>query len=391
MSTLLRLGIAGYGSAARAFLPALREHTGFVLAGIADPDEGARNAAHGETGAPVFDSLEALLSRGGVDGVDAVYVATPTPLHAAHVATIIAAGKHVLVEKPMAASLYDALSMAIAAEAAGVTCVVGHSFGFDAPIRAMRELIAGGSLGRLFMLHTWCYTDWMYRPRRPEELDAAQGGGVTWRQGSHQFDILRVLAGGLATRVRARTFDVDPARRGIGAHTVWLDFADGTVATAVYNGYGGFSSMDLCFDIDEMGMPRPAATRNFARRPKAAMTVEDERAAKARHARGRSFGPAPHQPFFGITLASCEGGDIRQVPEGLQVHAADGVRTIALPTGRNPRGAVLDELHDAIRGIRPALHSARWGVANLEVCEAALAAAASGHEVTLRHQVAAPA
>ena len=383
----LRLAIAGFGSAARAFLPALREHGGFALTGIADPDAGARAAAAAETGVPVWASLAELLERARPE---VVYVATPTPLHAAHVAEVVAAGRHVLVEKPMAAKLADARAMAAAAQAAGVICVVGHSFGFDAPVRAMRELIAGGSLGRLRMVHTWCYTDWMYRPRRPEELDAAQGGGVTYRQGAHQFDILRVLGGGLVERVRARTFDWDAGRRGIGAHTVWLDFADGAVATAVYNGYGGFSSMDLCFDIDELGMPQPAAGRAFARRPLAAPSAADEAAAKARRARGRGFGPAPYQPFFGLTLASCEGGDVRQVPEGLQVHAAAGVRTLALPAGRNPRGAVLDELHDAIRGIRPALHDARWGVANLEVCEAAIASSRANRAVRLRHQVAVP-
>ena len=60
------------------------------------------------------------------------------------------------------------------------------------------------------MIHTWNFTDWMTRPRRPDELDVAQGGGVTYRQGAHQFDIIRLIGGGLVKSVRATTFDWDP-------------------------------------------------------------------------------------------------------------------------------------------------------------------------------------
>jgi len=390
MNSPLRLGIVGFGTAGRAFLPALAAHPDFVLAAITEPVEAVRADALRDTGVPVWPDLEAMLAG---TPLDVVYVATPTPLHAAQVQSVVAAGRHVLVEKPMASSLAAAQDMVAAVAAAGVVCVVGHSYGFDAPIRAMREQIVSGRLGRVRMVHTWSYTDWMYRPRRPDELDPAQGGGVTYRQGAHQFDIVRVLCGGLVTGVRARTFDWDPNRRGTGAHVAWLDFADGAVATVVYNGYGGFSTMDLGFDIDEMGHVRPAATRNFARRSDPASGPRDAAAelqAKQQRARGRSFGPAPHQPFFGVTLVICERGDLRQVPEGIAIYSAAGTEIVPLAPALTGRLAVLDELHDAIRGTRPALHDARWGLANLEVCEAAIASSNAQREVPLQHQVAAP-
>ena len=64
------------------------------------------------------------------------------------------------------------------------------------------------------------------------------------------------------------------------------------------------------------------------------------------------------------------------------------VGLLHLPTDRSPRDLVMAEFHDAITGVRRALHGGRWGAANLEVCEAALASSASGREVMLAHQVA---
>ena len=202
--------------------------------------------------------------------LDAVYIATPTELHAEHAGLAFAAGKHVLTEKPMAIRLEEAQAMIAAAERAGVSLVVGHAHGYDRPIQAMREIITSGRLGRVRMIHTWNFTDWMYRPRRPDELEIALGGGVTFRQGSHQFDIIRLLGGGMVRSVRATAFDWDPNRRSIGAHTVTLQFADGAAATAVYNGYGYFSTTELISDVTEWGFTEPveqAAAGACARPP----------------------------------------------------------------------------------------------------------------------------
>jgi phthalate 4,5-cis-dihydrodiol dehydrogenase len=381
--TQVRIGIAGLGAAGRAFLPAIGAHPGLALAAFADPAAQVRAEAGAELKVPAYASIAELLAH---PGLDAVYIATPTELHPDHVAQACAAGKHVLVEKPMAVELAQASAMIAAAEQAGVQLLVGHSHSYDLPVKRMRELVAGGTLGRVRMVNTWCYTDWMYRPRRPEELDTGAGGGVTFRQGSHQFDILRLLCGGMATNVRARTFDWDPERAGIGAHVAYLDFADGAAATAVYNGYGHFSSIDLCFDVGEWGFPQPLASR--ARQPRDRATPEQELRAKQARAKNAIPSGAAHQPFFGLTLVSCEGGDIRQSPQGLFVYTRDGCTEIALPADRSPRDLVIAEFYDAITGAAPALHDGRWGRANLEICAAAIASSAGANDVQLRHQVA---
>ena len=231
-SGALRVGIAGAGAAGQAFIPALQAHPGFEWVALAEPVDALRERMQRTHRVAGYATLEAMLAGAALD---AVLLATPTPLHAAQACAAAAAGVHVLVEKPMATALADARAMVQAARQAGVVLLVGHSHSYDAPIAAMRALVDSGELGRVRMVHSWCYTDWIYRPRRADELDAAQGGGVTFRQGAHQFDIIRLLCGGRARSLRAKTFDWDPGRRAIGAHTVFIDFEDGAAATASAN------------------------------------------------------------------------------------------------------------------------------------------------------------
>ena len=377
----LRVGIAGLGAAGQAFITPLQAHSGFDWVAVAEPNDSLRSQMVQTHGVSGHATLAAMLESGPLD---AVYIATPTPLHAEQVAQVAAAGLHVLVEKPMATTLAGARQMVAAAQQAGVVLLVGHAHSFDAPIAAMQALIASGQLGRVRMVHSWCYSDWVHRPRRADELDPAQGGGVTFRQGAHQFDVIRLLCGGRARSVRAQVFDWDPARRTTGAHTVFIAFEDGAVATAVYNGYGGFASSEWVGDISEWGFHQPVAHRS-ARAP--AATPADELKAKQARAAMAIPARAPHQPHFGLTLVSCERGDIRQTPDGLRVYTADGVRDVPVALNRSPRDRVLDEWHAAITGTAPALHNGRWGLANLEVCVAALASSAQGGEVLLHEQV----
>jgi phthalate 4,5-cis-dihydrodiol dehydrogenase len=383
----IRIGIVGLGAAGRAFLPAIKKHSGFKLVAIAEPVKEARESVAAEMNVAAYVDMPAMLE--GAD-LDAVYIATPTDLHGEHIGIAFAAKKHALSEKPMALDLTSAADMIAGADRANVVLLVGHAHGFDLPIQRMREIIASGRLGRVRMIHTWNYTDWMYRPRRPEELEVAKGGGVTFRQGSHQFDIIRLLGGGLVRSVRAVTFNWDPGRNSIGAHTIFMQFVDGTGATAVYNGYGYFSTMELCSDVTEWGSVEPIERRTPVTRPNAGRTAADELQAKRQRAKGAIPANAPFQPTFGLTVVSCERGDIRQSPQGLYIYSADGREEIVLPTDSSPRDLVLDEFHDAITGRRAPIHDGRWGLANLEVCIAAIESSEAGREVTLKHQVATP-
>ena len=368
------------GAAGWAFLPAIRKSREFELAAVAEPVAEVREAVAAETGVAAHPDLPSMLRDAELD---AVYIATPTELHPEHVALACAANKHVLTEKPMAIRVDDAQAMVDAAARAGVVLQVGHSHTYDLPIARMREIVASGALGRVKMIHTWNFTDWMARPRRPAEFDIAQGGGVTYRQGAHQIDILRLIGGGLVKSVRAATFDWDERRRSIGAHTIVLSFADGAVATAVYNGYGHLPGTELTAGVGEWGAPE---SEKKSSQPPVKLTLEQELAAKRRRARNAIPADAPHQPHFGLTVVSCEQGDIRQSPDGLLVYSGNGRQEIALSKEQSPRDLVLEEFARAIAG-KPTTHSGRWGLANLEVCTAAIESSRSGHEIELKHQV----
>ncbi|MDQ0304981.1 Gfo/Idh/MocA family oxidoreductase [Ancylobacter polymorphus] len=381
MMESISIGIAGLGMAARSCAPAFVRHPGLKIAAAAEPDEVTGAAFSASHEVPAYRDFQALLAH---PGLDAVYIATPTPLHAEQTVLALRAGKHVIVEKPMASSLDEAEAMVAAAAAAGRVLLVGHSHSFDLPIRRMRDVIASGDLGAVKMINTWNYTDWVYRPRRLTELDPDQGGSVLFRQGAHQVDIVRLLGGGMLRNVYARTFDLDPERSTIGAHCLMLEFENGAAATAIYNGYGRLSGAELCGGVSEWGFPAPVP------QPVAHQGARDEQALKRERVKKADRSGAPFQPHFGLTVVSCERGDLRQSPGGIIVYRPDGREEIALETTCTPHDLVAAEFHDAIRGLAITVHDGRWGLANLEVCNAALRSARSGQAVGLRQQVSVP-
>jgi phthalate 4,5-cis-dihydrodiol dehydrogenase len=88
-----------------------------------------------------------------------------------------------------------------------------------------------------------------------------------------------------------------------------------------------------------------------------------------------------------LTLISCERGTIRQSPDGLYVYTEAGREEITVPTDKSPRDLVMDEFAAAIVGQAEPVHDGRWGLANLEVCLAAIESSQSGKEIELQYQV----
>jgi len=297
------------------------------------------------------------------------------------------AGKHVLVEKPMALSIADCERMTAAARAAGVRLIVGPSHGFDAPVSLARRLIDSGDYGAVRMITALNFTDFVYRPRRPEELDGSCGGGVVFSQAAHQIDVVRRLAGGRIRTVRAQVGDWDAARRTEGAYTAFLTFDQGIVASLTYSGYGFFDSDELCEWIGETGYPKSPQTYGEARRRLAALT-ESEAALKETRTYGRaSFEPeAPPPPFhehFGFVVVSCERADLRLLPHGVTVHGERERTLFPAPPSTLPRGAVIDALYEAVvNDLRP-LHDGEWGTATMAACLAIRQSSAEGREIAL--------
>lgn len=371
-------------------LPSLAAHPGVVIAAAADPLAPIRSKFSADFGVPAYAGIEALCAA---ERLDAVYVATPHQQHAADVVYAAAQGLHAIVEKPMALSLEECQAMIDAADRAKTVLVVGHTHGFDPAIKRMREIIAAGELGRLRMIANLVYTDFLYRPRRPEELDSASGGGIMYNQVPHQIEIARTLDGGPLRSVKAVTGAWDPQRPTEGAMAALLEFESGAVASLVYSAYDRFDSDEFAFWIGEGGAEKTAHVYGRSRAAVRGLSPEEEARAKAASGLGgrgvRTSTGAVHQPHFGMLLVSCERGDLRPSADGLFVYDEEGKREIPLPPGRAfpNKDNVVGELYDAVtRGIAP-LHDGRWGMATVAAALSLIASSRERREIVLSPEV----
>jgi phthalate 4,5-cis-dihydrodiol dehydrogenase len=386
MTPPLRLGIVGLGRAFMLMLPAFRRHPGIRLAGAADPRREAREAFSGTFSAPAFDTVEELCKA----DVEALYIASPHQFHVDHTLTACRYGKSVLVEKPMALTPAECDRMIEAAHRAGVALLVGHSHSFDAPYLRTAGLVASGRFGALRMLTALNFTDFLYRPRRPEELHTPHGGGVVFGQAVHQIDVVRLIAGADVIAVRASAGQWDPARPTEGAYQAFLTFSNGTSAALTYSGYGHYDSDEMLGWIGEMGQPRDPAAYGTAR---AALARAGGAAAEVSLKNSRTFGlsaptadPETVQPkhnHFGLVIASCERADLKPTPDGVAIYADAERMFEPLEPPAIPRREVLDELIAAVRGGQAPLHSGEWGRATLAVCLALLESARTGREIAI--------
>ena len=385
----LRVGIAGLGRAFSVMLPTFTLDPRISLVAAADLRVEARERFAADFGGKAYGSVAELCAD---PAVELVYVATPHEYHAQHAIFAARAGKHLLVEKPIALSLDDAAAIIEAARNARVYLAVGHSHSYDTPIRRVRELIMGGEFGAVRMINAINYTDYLYRARRPEELDTTRGGGALFNQAAHQVDIVRLVGGGRVTSVRAATGAWDCARPTEGAYAALLMFEGGAFASLSYSGYGGFDLDEFEGWIGEMGQ-RKTPYASGGRR--VFSTAEEEVAFKnARNYGGAEFhtparGPSLHQ-HFGVLLVSCERADLRPTPNGVMIYQNGTARLDELAPPAVPRAEVIDEIYGAVVHGHAPRHDGAWGMATLEVLLAILHSAREGRDVAVKHQVAVP-
>jgi phthalate 4,5-cis-dihydrodiol dehydrogenase len=385
----LCLAIAGLGMAGAVMVRAAAAHPGVKLLTVAEPDFDTRNAFARDFKTGAYAHIMELCDD---TRIEAVYVATPHQLHRGHAVGLAEAGKHIILEKPMALTLADCDAIIAAVERAGVQLIVGHTHAFDPAMRAMRQIVASGELGPLGMIAAWNYTNFLYRPRRPEELDTMQGGGILFNQLPHLIDMVRAIAGGKVRSVRAQATRLDPARPTEGSCVAFLEFENGVAASLVYGGYDFFDSDELHFWIGERGAPKPPDQHGAARRALAARQKDEARLRVERYAYGADPGPPPsHQPHFGLMIVTCARGEMRASADGLFVYDQNGKREIALPpsSAMPGRSEVLDDMIAAVRMGRKPLQDGRWAKANVEVTLAILRSAQERREIMLEHQVTA--
>ncbi|OWU67217.1 4,5-dihydroxyphthalate dehydrogenase [Marinibacterium profundimaris] len=354
------------------------------LTAAAAPREESRNAFEKEYGGTGYAAIEDLCAD---PSVEAIYIATPHQMHVDHVLAAARAGKHILVEKPLAISMEDADKMVAAVREAGVHMIVGPSHSFDPPVDLAAQLIESGEFGQLRMIQALNYTDFLYRPRRPEELRTEEGGGVLFSQAIHQIDVVRRLAGGMAKNIYAMTGAWDPKRPTEGAFTALMNFETGCIANLTYSGYAHFDSDIWMNDVGELGQRKQPGAYGGARRALMDLDPEEE----ARLKTTRTFGggktvDAKHNEHFGPVIALCDRADLKLTPDGIEVFGDTERSFIEAKFGPAPRRTVIDALVAAVREDEPPVQTGEWGLASLEVCHAILQSADTGQPVELQRQ-----
>lgn len=392
----LGFGIAGLGVASTLLLPGVEKFDKARILAAADPRDSARDAFEKRyDGSHAYRSVEELCAD---PAVDVVWIATPNQFHCDHTIMAAEAGKHIICTKPMALSVEECERMCDAAERNGVQMVCGQTFSMSPDVQALWMAAKSGELGRLIAINTWLSTDWLLKPRAPEELDESLGGGVVYRHAPHLIDTVRLLGGGMVKSVRASVGRWMKERPAPGNFSAYLEFEDGTPATIAYNGYGYFDTSELTWGIgnrmysdDERVRVRAALRRGeITDSAKEGMRFgagsSDATSTGSGHAKGASAGTRAHIGWFGITVASFERGDIRQSPNGIYVYSDAGRREVPVHGGRGTGMLEMKEMYEAVVEGKPIGHDGRWATATTEVCKAILDSGRERREVELTRQ-----
>jgi predicted dehydrogenase len=235
------IGIIGTGWGARIQVPAFRA-AGLQVTALAGQDGAKTARIAGELGIPfASDDWRRLIVR---SDVEVVSIVAPPALHAEMAALALAAGKHVLCEKPTALDAVEAEQMAAAAAAQPhLLALIDHELRFLPAIAEARRLIGSGALGEPRSAFAHGINNSRLDPARPWSwwADRAQGGGLLGALGSHQVDTLRYLlsdevtyaAGRLSTSVGVRPA-ADGTPRAVSSDdgfVATLQFSRGTLAT----------------------------------------------------------------------------------------------------------------------------------------------------------------
>ncbi len=228
----IRVGLLGYGAIGHEHSHAVRAVEGLTLNAVCDTSterlEVARSAA---PGVATLTRAQDLIER---DDIDLVVISTPPRAHAPWALAALAAGKHVVVEKPFAITTAEADAVLAAARAADLLAVVYQNRRFDPDHLAIRRLVHAGQLGDVF--HIEAFVGGYGHPCNLWHSDQAVSGGAFYDWGSHLLDqVLDLIPGPIeyvsATTQKRQWFDVTNADHS----RVTVRFVDGAEAEFIHS------------------------------------------------------------------------------------------------------------------------------------------------------------
>jgi predicted dehydrogenase len=207
-TALTRAAVIGTGFVAGVHVDALRR-LGIEVAGVV----GSRPERAREKGlAPVYESVEAMLA----DDVDVVHVTTPNHLHHPQVKAALAAGRHVVCEKPLAMTSAESSELLELARRSGLVHCTNFNLRFYPLVQQARTLVRGGAVGEVWNVHGAYLQDWLLRPTDWNwRLEPEQGGMLRAVAdiGSHWLDAVEFVTGLRVAELCADLATVVPVRQ----------------------------------------------------------------------------------------------------------------------------------------------------------------------------------
>ncbi len=233
MGDVLSVGMVGAGGIARSHMRAIAETENIRTAAVMDIYAEPAEAAASDFGARAYTDFEAMLND---PQVEAVHVCTPHNQHGAQVVAAAEAGKHVLVEKPMALTLDECDRMIAACEKANRVLMVGQVMRYYPMSRRVKQLIADGVIGQVG--HLLRRRLGFFNPKAPEGhyshwyLDLEVGGiCVLYCFGPHEYDILHWYMDSPVVRVFAQGTESTELYSGQkDSYTAVMNHANGAVS-----------------------------------------------------------------------------------------------------------------------------------------------------------------
>lgn len=256
-SSPLRWGLVGLGRhVTEEIVPAMRRSTASEIVACAGRDVSAAGA-FGERFAiaKAYDRFEDLVHD---QDVNAVFVATPNPLHAAVVLAAARAGKHILCEKPLALSVADARAMVAECSAAGVQLRVGLHLRFERSLQRVAEILQSGAIGnpRALSIERTAPPG----ERVPWRVDPRQGGSILFDVGVHLLDLVPRLLATEITAVSGLATPEPSTGRAADTITILARLHNGVQATIRASREAPFAGSDLVV-IGTAGMLRTGPLR----------------------------------------------------------------------------------------------------------------------------------
>ena len=360
--TDVRAGIIGTGFSGRLQVRSVRLAGGILAGVVASSPERGKAAAQALGAERSYESPEELVAD---DDIDVVHICAPNALHEPLAAAALAAGKHVICEKPLAMDAQGATRLVDAAAAAGTVAAVPFVYRFHPVVREARARVAAGELGPLHLLHGHYLQDWLLGADDWNwRVDPDQGGASRAFAdiGSHWCDLVEFVTGHRIVSLTARTATAIPERvrdehretftstaaqgertavQTEDAATVIFATDQGAAGSVVISQISAGRKNRLWFELDgakaAVSFDQEEPERLWlADRQTASWIVRDPGSLSEAAAR-YAFLPGGHaqgyadcfDAFVADTYAAIRGGGTAAAPEGLPVFA-DGLRAATI-------------------------------------------------------------